>query len=246
MGPLAKLHGRLVAGARSGLEREGQAPELHERDAASILAMAGAARARGLWLRPFLGACGRGLMVAAGAKVRHAHRVRLGSQVKLEAGCEVHGLAAAGVVLGDRVTVGRGASIRPSGYYGTDLGAGLQVGDRTAIGPFSWIGASGSVSIGSDVLLGPRVVILPENHVFTDTERPIAAQGVERAAVRIEDNCWLGADVKVLAGVTIHTGCIVAAGAVVRQDLPPYTIAAGVPARVVRHRAPSRSQGEAA
>lgn len=246
MGPLAKLHRRLVTGARADLERVEERPELHERDAAAILTRAACARARGLWLRPWLGTCGSGLLVASGAKVHHAHRVSLGSHVKLEAGCEVHGLAADGVVLGNHVTVGRGASIRPSGYYGTDLGEGLRVGDRTAIGPFAWIGASGPVSIGSDVLFGPRVVILPENHVFEDTQRPIAAQGVERKGVRIEDDCWLGADVKVLAGVTIHTGCIVAAGAVVRQDLPPYTIAAGVPARVVRHRAPSPSEGEAA
>lgn len=246
MGFFAKLHHRLLSQARSGLDRQDNSPELDERDALGILFRAGLARVRGLLLRWRLGDCGSALMVGKGVSVLHAHRVHVGSDVKLEAHCEVQGLASQGVILGDHVTLGRGVSIRPSGYYGTDMGTGLVVGRRTAIGPYSWIGASGSVFIGNDVLMGPRVIILPENHLFGDLERTIASQGVARADIRIEDNCWLGADVKVLAGVSIGSGSVIAAGAVVRSDIPPNSVAAGVPARVLRNRTQDRSTSLAA
>ena len=132
--------------------------------------------------------------------------------------------------------MGRGASIRPSSYYGGELGEGLTIGSGTAIGAFAWIGASGTVRIGKDVLLGPRVVILPENHRFDDVSRTIKSQGVQRAGVTIEDDCWIGANVTILAGVTIRSGSIVAAGAVVRSDVEPGTVVGGVPARALKQR----------
>ncbi|MEZ5974929.1 MAG: DapH/DapD/GlmU-related protein [Planctomycetota bacterium] len=194
-------------------------------------------RLRGLLHQPFLASCGGGLFVARGAQLSHRGHLHVGRNVKIEAGAEVHALSSEGVYLGDGVTIGRLASIRPSGYYGTDLGVGLRVGAGSAIGAFSWIGASGPVQIGEKVLLGPRVVILPENHVFADTSRPIKEQGVERLGVTIEDDCWLGADSKILAGVHIGRGSIVAAGAVVTKDVPPGHIVGGVPARILRARA---------
>ena len=128
------------------------------------------------------------------------------------------------------------ASVRPSGYYGTDLGHGLRVGEGSSIGAFAWIGASGPVRLGKQVMLGPRVVILPENHIYEDLQRPIQEQGVERLGVTIEDDCWIGADAKILAGVHIARGAIVAAGAVVTKDVAAGHIVGGVPARTLRVR----------
>ena len=236
MGLFSSIHSRLLGRARADLDRSSQPISLGERDAFCILCFAALARIRGCLLRWRLGGSGSGLMVGKSVTVLHAKRIFVGQNVKLEANCEVHGLASSGVIFGDKVTLGRGASIRPSGYYGTDIGSGIRVGHRSAIGPYSWIGASAQVTIGDDVLLGPRVVILPENHIFDDCERTIASQGVAQAAIHIEDNCWLGADVKVLAGVTIGSGSVIAAGAIVRSDIPPNSVAAGVPARVLRNR----------
>ncbi|MBK7643651.1 MAG: acyltransferase [Planctomycetes bacterium] len=166
-------------------------------------------------------------------------RIVAGRNVKIEEGVELQGLARRGIVLGDGVTLGRLCAIRPSSYYGVDLGEGLCIGAGSAIGAGSWIGASGFVEIGRDVLLGPQVVIIPENHVFEDTSRTIKEQGVQRAGVTIEDDCWIGTRATILSGVRIGRGSIVAAGAVVRHDVPPGAIVGGVPARVLRMRTES-------
>ena len=66
--------------------------------------------------------------------------------------------------------------------------------------------------------------------------QPIRLQGVSRQGIHIGPNCWVGAKVTVLDGVTIGEGSVVAAGAVVTKDIPPYSIAAGVPAKVIKRR----------
>jgi acetyltransferase-like isoleucine patch superfamily enzyme len=157
--------------------------------------------------------------------------------VKFEEHCEVQGLSRRGLRFGDSVTIGRGACIRPSSYYGGPLGEGLTVGDGSSIGAYSWFGVSGYVEIGRDVLCGPRVTIISENHRFDDPDLAIRQQGVERADVLIEDDCWIGTGATILAGVTIGRGSVVAAGAVVTKSVAPYSIVGGAPARLIRNRA---------
>ena len=210
--------------------------EIDTRDALAVLLRVGTSYLRGLRWRPWLARCGGRLLVARRARILNAWHLSVGRDVKIEEDAEVQCRARRGVTLGDRVTIGRGVSIRPSSYYGHEPGEGLSVGTGTAIGPYSWIGASGFVRIGRDVLLGPRVVILPENHVFSDATRTIKSQGVERAGVVIEDDCWIGANVTLLAGVRVGRGSVVAAGAVVRDDVAPMSVVGGVPARLIRTR----------
>ncbi|MCP3920741.1 MAG: acyltransferase [bacterium] len=226
------LHARLVARFCGDAEP----PALREGEALAILLRTGCAWLRGCLLRPRLASCAGLLFVGRGARISEPGRLKVGRGVKIEELSEVQCLADRGVTLGDGVTIGRGASIRPSSYYGHDLGDGLAVGAGSAIGAYCWIGASGFVSIGARVLLGPRVVMIAENHAFGDVARPIKDQGVERAGIVIEDDCWLGAGATILAGVTVGRGSIVAAGAVVTRDVAPRSIVGGVPARVLRER----------
>ncbi len=230
-----KLYERLfVRGREHG---EGQLdPALSERDAAAILGRVGANFLRGCWWRLRLGSCGGRLFVARGARLMNPRHIHCGRDVKFEELCEIHGLSRQGVHFGDGVTVGRCASIRPSSYYGGELGEGIRVGDHSSIGAFCWFGASGPVEIGSNVLFGPRVVLIPENHRFSATSTPIRHQGVERKAVVVEDDCWIGTNVTILAGVRIGHGSIVAAGSVVNKDVEPWSIVGGVPARLLRKR----------
>ena len=241
MGLFGAIHRRLVA-AHSGAE---DPVELSERDARRVVFRVAVHYLRGLWLTPRLASSGGRLLVARGASVTSPERLTVGRGVKLEELCEVQCLSEDGVVLGDGVTVGRCASIRPSSYYGGPLGEGFEAGAGTAIGAFCWIGASGRVVLGRNVLMGPRVVLLPENHVFDDVDRPIKDQGVVREGVVVEDDCWLGSGVTVLAGVRIGRGSVVAAGAVVTRDVPPESIVAGVPARVLRSRRPMEVEAAA-
>lgn len=219
-----------------GSQRGALTPGLSGNDRWAILWRAGGGFLRGLWLRLWARESTGVVLVGKGARITHRAHLRLGRNVKIEEHAEVHALSTDGVHLGDGVTIGRGASIRPSSYYGGELGVGLTVGAGSAIGPSSWIGASGRVTIGNDVLLGPGVIVIPENHVFQDTERTIKEQGVVRDEVIIEDDCWLGARATILSGVRIGRGSIVAAGAVVHRDVPPFSIVGGVPARILKSR----------
>ncbi len=219
-----------------------QASQLATLDILAILWRLGTNLCRGLWLRLFIKSGGGRLLVGRRAQVLNPWRLSVGRNVKIEEGAEVQCLARRGVQLGDGVTIGRGASIRPSSYYGLNPGEGLEVGNGTAIGAYCWIGASGFVSIGRDVLFGPRVVLIPENHNFDNTETTIKSQGVERSGITIGDDCWIGCNVTILSGVMIGHGSIIAAGAVVHGDVEPYSIMGGVPARLIRNRKAQEEQ----
>ena len=211
-------------------------PALSERDAFGILVRVAANLIRGRAWKLRMGKVGGRFFVGKRVSIFSPGHISCGQNVKFEDHAEVQGLSTGGVHFGDGVTVGRGASIRPSSYYGGELGEGMTVGARSAIGAYNWIGASGKVTIGCDVMFGPRVIIIPENHNFESTDLTIREQGVTRAPVVIEDDCWIGCNVTILSGVTIGKGSIVAAGAVVNKSLPPGSIAGGVPARVIRNR----------
>jgi acetyltransferase-like isoleucine patch superfamily enzyme len=212
------------------------AAEIDERMAGQILGDVARKALRGLALKPRLGSCEGIPLVGRGVRVTNPQLVSCGRGFVLEDHAEVQGLSINGVHFGRNVVIGRGAQIRPSGYYGRDVGAGLTVGDSSNVGPGSYIGASGGIRIGSNVLMGPAVTVLSETHAFADTRRAIKRQGVEYAPTTIEDEVWIGSRAVILDGVTIGRGAIVAAGAVVRRDVPPGAIVGGVPARVIRER----------
>lgn len=114
-------------------------------------------------------------------------------------------------------------------------GKGIRLGARSGIGIDADL--HGTITIGDDVMMGPRCTIFSRNHRTDDTSRPMNAQGFEQdKPVVIGDDVWLGANTTILPGVRIGSGSIVAAGAVVTGDVPPYSIVGGVPARVLRSR----------
>ena len=83
-------------------------------------------------------------------------------------------------------------------------------------------------------MIASRCAFMPYQHGFADTHRPMREQPLtSRGDIVIEDDVWLGVGVTVMDGVTIGQGAIIGAGAVVTKDIPPYTIAGGVPARVI-------------
>lgn len=234
MGPFAYIHAMFIP--EVGLDGEPHASRLTEGEAFGICLRIALGLLRGLLVRPRIRHAKGLFLVGRGVRLTGARQLTLGRGVKIEELAEIQCRSDRGVVFGDGVTIGRAVSIRPSSYYGHARGEGLVVGAGSAIGAHSWIGASGHVAIGTDVLLGPRVTILPENHVFQSTDHTIKSQGVARNRIIIEDDCWIGAASTILAGVRIGRGSIVAAGAVVARDVPPYSIVGGVPARVIKSR----------
>ena len=106
------------------------------------------------------------------------------------------------------------------------------IGDHTRIGLHNTI--IGPVEIGSHVNLAQGITVTALNHNFSNTDKRIDEQGVSTTPVTIEDDVWVGANAVILPGVTIGEHCVVAAGAVVTKDVPPHSLVAGVPAKVIK------------
>lgn len=106
------------------------------------------------------------------------------------------------------------------------------IGDRTKIGLSNTI--IGPVTIGNDIRLAQNITLSGLNHNYEDISLPIHKQGVSTSPIIIEDESWLGANVVVVAGVTIGKHSIVAAGSIVTKNIPPYSVAVGNPARIIK------------
>lgn len=106
------------------------------------------------------------------------------------------------------------------------------IGDHTRIGLHNTV--IGPVTIGSHVNLAQGITITALNHNFEDKSQRIDAQGVSTSPVIIGDDIWIGANAVVLPGVSIGNHSVVAAGAVVTKNVPPHSLVAGVPAKIIK------------
>lgn len=107
------------------------------------------------------------------------------------------------------------------------------IGDSTRIGLHSTV--IGPVTIGSHVNLAQGITVTALNHNFSNRDRRIDEQGISTRPVVIEDDVWIGANAVILPGVTVGRHSVIAAGAVVTADVPPFSLAAGVPAVVKKN-----------
>ena len=191
---------------------------------------------RGLYMRLWIKSAKGLLLVGKKVRIFYPTNLQVGYNTIIEDGAEINCLSQQGIKLGNRVTIGKYAIIRPSNIYGGPIGAGLTMGDNSNIGPYNYIGCSGKITIGNNVMLAPRVSIYAENHVFDHPDVLIRDQGVEKKEVIIENDCWIAANSILLAGVTIGKGSVVAAGSVVTENVPPYSVVGGVPAKLIKSR----------
>lgn len=111
--------------------------------------------------------------------------------------------------------------------------AGLSLGDHVGLSPDVQVNAYGGVTVGRDTLIGPGVKIWSVNHRFQDVNTPIREQGYDFKPVWIEEDVWIGANAVILPGVRVQCRAIVAAGAVVTEDVPPLCIVGGIPAKPI-------------
>jgi acetyltransferase-like isoleucine patch superfamily enzyme len=196
---------------------------------------------RGLWIRPWLArGSGYPLFVGRNAKIATRGLVRIGRGATIGEGARIEGLSRDGVQIGPGASIGAHTIIAPTSVMRI-LGQGCSIGANSGIGQYSFIGCGGGVTIGANVIMGQYVSFHTENHVFDDVDRPIIAQGVVDSPVIIEDDVWIGVKATFLAGAHVGRGCVVAAGAVVRGHIPPYSIVGGVPARIIGSRKPGEA-----
>lgn len=112
----------------------------------------------------------------------------------------------------------------------------LEIGNSSGIGVNCYLSCGASVKIGDRVLMGPEVMIFTTNHIWDEHELTYVGKGLTYKSVIIEDDVWLGARSIILQGVTIGKGATVAAGSVVTKNVPPYSVVAGVPAKVIKNK----------
>jgi acetyltransferase-like isoleucine patch superfamily enzyme len=177
----------------------------------------------------FVGFIGAGSQIHFGKYFSVGESPNIGSQVIIRC------LSKKGVVIGNNFTIRDTSKIDCIGVL-SDPADGLSIGNNVGISENCFIQVRGFLEIGDDVIIGPNSIIITENHRFVDTEIPIRLQGSNRKGVVIGKNVWIGAGCKVLDGVNIGDNAIIAAGAVVINDVPPYSIFGGIPAKLIKRR----------
>jgi acetyltransferase-like isoleucine patch superfamily enzyme len=162
-------------------------------------------------------------------KLANPHVVTRGF-VFMDRGVELYARRGYGrLVLGKWLHLGVGTALRC--HEGT-----LSVGDKGVFGRHNSINCYLDVEIGAAALFADDVYVSDFDHNFADLTVPIKDQGIAKSRVRIEPDVWIGTKVTVCRGVVIGTGSVVGANAVVTHDLPPYSVAVGVPAQVIKDR----------
>jgi acetyltransferase-like isoleucine patch superfamily enzyme len=190
---------------------------------------------RGLFLKFRLKESKGLLFVGKRTKIVAANKISLGKTVFIDDYVEINALSRKGVKIGDNVTIRKNSIIDCTGVI-RELGEGIIIGNNVGISQNAFIQVRGMVEIGSNIMFGPGVSIFSENHEFSDTQKLLIEQPVNRKGVKLCDNIWVGANTTILDGVIIGEGAIIAAGSVVTKSVPPNCIVGGVPAKIIKER----------
>lgn len=183
-------------------------------------------------------------------KLKEKKRKKLFCQratVNAETLTAIHGIACHNTGPREHVLIGEHCTI--GGLLQALYGGKIQIGNRTYIGPDSIIQSKESVVIGNNVIIANNVLIVDNNNHPTDPQMRLKMSAcddflhdelwswkyAESKPIVIEDNVWIGRDSRIMKGVTVGRGSIVALGAIVTKNVPPYTVVAGNPAKVVKH-----------
>ncbi|MDD3804519.1 MAG: acyltransferase [bacterium] len=133
------------------------------------------------------------------------------------------------LIIGDDCEIHSYTEIRVSG-------GSIVIGKKSSVNDFGLIISKGDIRIGDCVRIGSHTLIISGNHNFENPDMTVLEQGTRGEGIVIEDDVWIGGGVKILDGVTIGKGSVIAAGAVVTSNIPPYSVAAGLPAKVIKKR----------
>jgi acetyltransferase-like isoleucine patch superfamily enzyme len=175
---------------------------------------------------------GKSVYIQNDVEFLDAGNIKIGDGVYIFKGArlDARGPKSNRIVLANKVVIERNVEI------GCLSNSCINIDEETFIAPGVCIGGPGDIKIGKYCLISAYSAIIANNHIFTDTIQPIKNQGVSRKGIVIEDDCWLGHGVTVLDGVTIGKGSVIGAGSVVTKNIPPYSVAVGTPARVIKSR----------
>jgi acetyltransferase-like isoleucine patch superfamily enzyme len=180
-----------------------------------------------------LGSCGRNVIFGQNVVLRHPHKIHVGSNVVIDDNCllDAKGMSNRGIRIGSGVFIGRNTIL-------SCKNGDIELADGANIGFNCEVFSASCVTVGRDVLMAAYTYVIGGDHDFSDPSQPVLAQTRTSAGVAIGDGVWLGAGAKILDGVRLGDHAVIGAGAVVREDVPAYAVAVGMPARVVATRTP--------
>ena len=174
---------------------------------------------------------GVNLRIGRGVKIQNPQWISLGDNVTINDYCTLIARGETGITLGDGVRLMQGVYLdteSPTGY--------IECGGRVYIGTYSCLHGHSGLTIGEDSLLAQNITITPYSHIFEDKNRNIYGQGGHTRHVTIGRDCYLGMCVTVLYSADIGEGSVIGSASTVVHTIPPYSIAVGTPAKVIRKR----------
>ncbi len=180
-------------------------------------------------------ACGSGVIFGQGLTLRNPQRMVLGDRVAIDDYCllDATGTGVGGFRIGDDVIISRNSVIQAKSGV-------VSLGNKVDVGCNVVLSSVNGITIGNSVLIAGNCYIGGGRYLCDRIDIPMMEQGVySKGPILIGDDVWLGAGATVLDGVTIGRGCIIGAGALVTRDLPDYSVAVGVPAKIIKSRAES-------
>jgi len=187
---------------------------------------------RSKFFKTLLGRVGSNAVFGRNVVFRHPKKIHLGDNVIIEDNCvlDAKGKNNKGIFIGDNVTIGRNCVL-------SCKNGDLNIGNNTVININAFIQSGKRVDIGKNVGIGAYCYIMGAgDHIMTRTDIPIMAQGQIVKGITIEDNAAIGTGAKIKDGITIGRDAFIGAGAVVTKSIPEFSIAVGVPARVIKKR----------
>lgn len=172
--------------------------------------------------------------VSSRSEVYYADRIQLARDVVISEGAMLNYRSGRGgsepnLIIGSGTKIMPGARLIPQQGF-------IRIGRNCSIQYGCMLYGVGGLEIGDDTRVAADTVITPMNHTFADLTTPIWQQPETAVGIRIGSDVWIGNGVRILDGVEIGNGCVIGAGSVVTKSIPPFSIAVGVPARVVRRR----------
>lgn len=165
--------------------------------------------------------------VSPDARVYYPFRIRIGRGSRL--------IGRVTLIANGMIEIGRGVELY-EGCFIQCQGGTVRIDEQSALGPYVVVYGGGDVDIGRACSIATHTTVVSTSHEFGDATTPIRDQGSTGKKVVISDDVWLGAHAVILAGTQVGKGSIVAAGAVVRENVPAYAVFGGVPARLLRER----------
>ena len=133
------------------------------------------------------------------------------------------------ITIGPRTSIDKGAILRA-------MGGAITLGADCSVNAYSFLSGGGGLHIADSVMIASHVSIYASNHVFADIAVPMRVQGLTSLGIVIREDVWIGTGARIVDGVEVGMGSVIAAGAVVTKSTEPLTINGGVPARVIGNR----------